>query len=63
MNLNLEHITKIIEKAQNHITEEISKLPKDKQGELNELRSWSKTASLEELQNKLTEYKKDSKDA
>lgn len=63
MNLNIEDIGKIIQKAQDHITQEISNLPKDKQQELNELRNWSKSASLEELQSKLTEYQNQSKNA
>lgn len=56
MNLNeLQDIGKILEEAQNFITENISNLPEEEQVKLREMETWAKTASLEELKQKLIE--------
>ena len=60
MNLNsLNDIKEILNKAENLISDDIRKLPKEEQAKMNELKSWSKDASVEELRDKLNKQQKD----
>ena len=62
MNLNdLQNIGKILEQAQKFITQESGKLPKEEQAKLQELQSWSKNATAEELEKKMLELRTENK--
>jgi len=64
MNLNsLNDIKEILNKAENLISDDIRKLPKEEQAKINELKAWSKNATLEELRDKEINLNKQQKDA
>jgi hypothetical protein len=59
--MNLNGLNDLIKQAEEIISTEISKLPKEEQQKLNDLKSWSKGKSVEELQSKISKLEKDAK--